>query len=222
MDKVKQYMYYGIIALISLIALIFLPMLGSVVGLGWQTPNTVVGWIVWVTIKLIVSFLNVLIFHCFLKQGLVNVKDDEHYKKAREILQRNKDKDSLPRSPKKWNAQQYGGKGVSIFIASALTTVALTQAFLTYDYVALLTYLFTIISGIIFGIISMKGAEEYYTNEFYAYALMKEKELNELAANSDNSVDINACAVDNSGCSEDACDTIESTQENVEGQGEHR
>lgn len=215
MDKVKQYMYYGIIALISLIALIFLPMLGSVVGLGWQTPNTAVGWIVWIVIKLIVSFLNVLIFHCFLRQGLVNVQDNENYKKAREILRKNRDKDSLPRSPKKWNAQQYGGKGVSIFIASALTTVALTQALLTYDYVALLSYLFTIISGIVFGIISMKGAEEYYSNEYYAYALMKESE-HELAANRDNSVGITTGTVDNSGCSQDV-DT--STQER---QGELR
>lgn len=218
MDKIKQYMYYGIIALISLIALTFLPMLGSVVGLGWQTPNTAVGWIVWIVIKLIVSLLNVLIFHCFLRQGLVNVQDNENYKKAREILRRNRDKDSLPRSPKKWNAQQYGGKGVSIFIASALTTVALTQALLTYDYVALLSYLFTIISGIVFGIISMKGAEEYYTNEYYAYALMKESE-SELAADSDNSVSIDTGTVDNSGCSQDADSASESTQER---QGELR
>lgn len=193
-------------------------MLGTSIGLGWNTPNTVTGWIVWITIKLIVAILNVLIFHCFLQQAKINIKDDENYKKAREILRKQKDKESLPRSPKKFNAQQYGGKGVSIFIASALTTVALTQAFLTYDYVALLTYVFTILSGIVFGIITMKGAEEYWTNEYLSYAMMKEREENERKANNTSSTDSNISSVGDSGhcevdCSQDKKEEGEEQQQ---------
>lgn len=175
MDKVRQWLYYFIIGIISFISLTFLPMIGSEVGLGWNIPNTTVGWIVWVAIKLIVSILNVLIFHCFMCQAKLNIKDNEKYKEAREILQSMKDKEVLPRSPRKWNVEQYGMKGTTIFIGTALGTVALTQAILSFDYVSMLTYLFTIVLGLIFGILQMKNAEEYWTSEYWEYAQMRKK-----------------------------------------------
>ena len=176
MDKVKQYLNYIIIGIVSLIALVFLPMLGSTVGLGWNIPNTTVGWVVWVAVKLIVATLNVLIFHCFMQQAKVNVKDNENYKRAREILVKQKEKEVLPKSPSKWNSQQYIKKGSTIFITTALSTIALTQAILSFDYVSMLTYLFTVVMGLIFGILQMKTAEEYWTDEYLQYALMKERE----------------------------------------------
>ena len=66
MDKLKQWLYYFIIGIVSMIALCFLPMIGSDIGLAWNLPDTQIGWIVWVTIKTIVAVLNVLIFHCFM------------------------------------------------------------------------------------------------------------------------------------------------------------
>lgn len=176
MDKVKQWLYYFIIGIISFIALTFLPMIGSSVGLGWNIPNTVVGWMVWVAIKLIVATLNVLIFHCFMQQAKLNVKNNENYKMARAILIKQKEKEVIPKSPNKWNSQQYLKKGSTIFITTGLSTIALTQAILTFDYVSMLTYLFTIIMGLIFGILQMKTAEEYWTEEYLQYALMKERE----------------------------------------------
>lgn len=175
MDKIKQSLYYIIIGIVSFIALVFLPMIGSTVGLGWNIPDTTVGWIVWVGSKIIVSTLNVLIFHCFMCQAKINVKDNENYKKAREILTDVNLKEIKPRSPGKWKAEQYGKKGVTIFITSSLAVVALTQAVLTFDYISMLTYLFTIIMGLIFGILQMKTAEEYWTREYYEYALYRQK-----------------------------------------------
>lgn len=176
MDKVKQWLYYFIIGIISFISLTFLPMIGSSVGLGWNIPNTIVGWIVWVAIKLIVAALNVLIFHCFMQQAKLNVKNNENYKMARAILVKQKEKEVMPKSPNKWNSQQYIKKGGTIFITTGLSTIALTQAILTFDYVSMLTYLFTIIMGLIFGILQMKTAEEYWTEEYLQYALMKERD----------------------------------------------
>lgn len=175
MDKIKQSLYYIIIGVVSFIALIFLPMIGSTVGLGWNIPDTTVGWIVWVGSKIIVSTLNVLIFHCFMCQAKINIKDNENYKKAREILTDVKLKEIKPRSPGKWKAEQYGKKGATIFITSSLAVVALTQAVLTFDYISMLTYLFTIIMGLIFGILQMKTAEEYWTREYLEYALYRQE-----------------------------------------------
>lgn len=179
MEKVKLYMYYFIIGIVSLVALVFLPMLGSTIGLGWNIPNTVVGWIVWVTTKVIVATLNVLIFHSFMQQAKINVKNDPKFIEAKEILGKIKIKKYVPRSPQKWNSQQYGKKGTMIFISTALATVALTQAILSFDYVSMLTYLFTIIMGLIFGVLQMKSAEDYWTNEFWKYAKMIENKENE-------------------------------------------
>ena len=170
MDKIKQWMYYFIIGIVSMIALCFLPMIGSNVGLSWNLPNTFVGWIVWLTVKVIVAVLNILIFHCFMLQAIINIKDNEKYKEAREILRLTEQKDFTPRSPAAWNRQQYRQKGITIFITSALSTIALTQAMLTFDWMAMLTYLFIIIMGLIFGIMQMKTAEDYWTDEFWQYA----------------------------------------------------
>ena len=179
MDKIKQWMYYLIIGIVSMIALCFLPMIGSDIGLGWNLPNTEVGWIVWVTIKVIVAVLNVLIFHCFMMQAKINVKDNERYKEAMDILRLTKRKEYTPRSPSSWNKQQYGQKGVTLFITTALSTIALTQAMLTFDWMSMLTYLFTIIMGLIFGVMQMQTAEEYWTDEFWQYAQEVKHKLEE-------------------------------------------
>lgn len=186
MDRIRQYLYYILIGVISFVALAFLPMLGTSVGLGWNTPNTTVGWIVWVVTKLIVAVLNVLIFYCFMEQAKVNVRDNENYKRARDILIDTRHKDSLPKSPKKWNIEQYSKKGVSIFLASGLSAIALTQAILTFDYIQMLTYLFTIIMGLIFGVLQMKTAEQYWTTEYLEYALMIQKQINSQEDSDDN------------------------------------
>ena len=128
MDKIKQYLYYFLIGIISLIALIFIPMLGTSVGLDWNVPNTAVGWIVWIAIKLIIAVINILIFHCFMCQAKLNVKDNENYKRAREILIHEQVKEVLPKSQHKWNAEQYGMKGITKLINRALSKVELQQA----------------------------------------------------------------------------------------------
>lgn len=171
MDKIKQGLYYVIIAVVSILCLVFLPMIGSEVGMNWDLPTTPVGWIIWVVIKLIVAAINVLLFHCFMEQAKLNVKDNPNYKMANEMLYKIAPKVYNPRSPKEWNKKEYSVKGVSIFITTMLSAVALTQAILSFDYMSMLTYLFTIIMGVIFGIVQMKKAEIYWTQEYYDFAV---------------------------------------------------
>ena len=175
-DRIKQNLYYVIIGIISFLSVAFLPMVGSTIGLEWKLPDTTAGWIVWVASRLIIATINVLIFYSFMEQAKLNVKDNAHYIEAREILYKNKKKEHEPQSPQKWQALQYGKKGTTIFISSALSVVALGQAMLTFDWVAMLAYVFTIALGVIFGIMQMKKAEAYWTSEFYEYALKKQQE----------------------------------------------
>lgn len=172
LNKAKLYTYYIIIGVVSLIALVFLPMIGSTADMGFKVPDSAVGWVVWIFTRIIVAALNMLIFYCFMEQAKINVKDDPDYKEALQVLADtvSNNKERAPRSPEKWQAQQYSRKGVFIFSATLLGTVALTQAILTFDWVTMLTYLFTIIMGIIFGVVQMKSAELYWTTEFVRYA----------------------------------------------------
>lgn len=171
MDKVRQRLYYFVIGIISFVSLVFLPMVGSEVGMGWNLPTTPVGWIVWIVTKLIISVINVLIFHSFMCQAKINVKNNENYRKALEMLYKIAPKVYTPLSPQQWLKKEYRTKAVTIFVTTSLSTVALTQAVLSFDYMAMLTYLFTIILGVVFGIIQMKKAEEYWTQEFYDFAV---------------------------------------------------
>lgn len=174
-QSLKQGMYYIIIAVISFISVVFLPMLGSTLGLGWKLPDTTAGWVVWGASRAIVATINVLLFHSFMEQAKLNIKDNEHYKEARDILVKVKKKEHKPKSPAQWNAAQYGKKGTTIFLSSAMSVVAIGQAVLSYDWATALAYLFTLGMGIIFGIMQMKKAETYWTTEYYEYALMKKR-----------------------------------------------
>ena len=171
LEKIKAGLYYCIIAIISLIALFFLPALGSSVGIGLALPTTTAGWIVYVVTKVIIAVINVLIFHCFRLQGKLNVEKHEDYLKAKKILQQDgKHKTAIPFSPSQWNRNQWLSKGITLFITSILSVFALTQAVLSFDWIAMLTYLFTIIMGLIFGVLQMKKEEEYWTIGYLEYA----------------------------------------------------
>lgn len=175
-DKLNQYTYYIIIIVVSLFALLFLPMLGSEVGVGIKYPDTIAGQVVYWTTKVIVAILNVLIFDSFVKQAKVNIRNHPNYIQANDILMRTRTKVVNPRSPKKMYAEVYSKKGTSIFASTFLGLIALTQAVLTFDYVSMLTYLFTITMGIIFGVLQMKKTEIYWIEEYLLYAQKVEKE----------------------------------------------
>ena len=175
-EKAKQNMYYILIGIISFISVAFLPMVGSTVGLGWKLPDTPTGWVVWAISRLIIATINVLIFYSFMEQAKLNVAKDPHYIEATEILLKAKKADHTPRSPRKWQALQYGKRGTKIFISSALSVVALGQAILSFDWVSMLAFIFTIAMGVVFGILQMKKAEAYWTDEFYRYAIMIKEE----------------------------------------------
>lgn len=172
-----NYIYYFVIAVVSFLSVSFLPFIGSSAGLGWKLPETPAAWVVWVTVRIIIAIINVVIFYSFMEQAKLNIKDDPHYLEANRILSGLLDKDKkIPRGPNKWNRQQYSKKGTTIFLGSFLATIALTQAILTYDWVSMLSYIFTILMGLIFGVMQMKSAERYWTIEYYEYALMKKEE----------------------------------------------
>lgn len=175
-NKFSQYTYYFVVGTISLIVLIFFPMIGSEVPVGFHFPENPLEWSIFLTTKILTAILNVLIFHSFVQQAKINIKDNDEYKRAIEIMGRVRKHEYKPRSPKRFFGKEYGCKGVTIAVGTATSAMVLTQAILTYDYISLISYTLTIIMGIIFGILEMKKVEEYWTTEFVDYAdLINEK-----------------------------------------------
>lgn len=169
-EKCANNAYYIVIFVLSLLALTFLPLLGSTVGLALNIPTTPAGWIVYVVTKLIVCVLNMMIFHSFVKQAKVNIKDDKNFKEAEEILVVHKPKGYVPRSPHRFLGFIYGKKGTTVFFSSMLSVIALGQAILTFDFASFISYLLTIIMGCVFGFLTMKQNELYWTSEYLDYA----------------------------------------------------
>ena len=168
--KVQDYLYYFIIAIISLCAMLVIPCFGSTVGMEWNFPNSVVGWIVFITSKLMVAIVNILIFHGFIKQSRINIRDNSNYLEAMKILNDVGRKTYTPRSLAEINKKEYGHKMITIFISSMFSAFSFSQAILTFDITSLISYSITVLFGIIFGLLEMKKYEDYYTHEFVDYA----------------------------------------------------
>lgn len=182
MEKPKSldlYLYYILIGVLSFIALVFLPFFGSEVGMAFTFPTTAAGWVVYITQQALMALVNILIFHSFICQSYINVKENPNYKAARDIFHSYDSKEYIPMTLAQFNRKEYGKKGTTIFIGTLIGGFALTQAILTYDYVRMLAYLFTIIMGIVFGIYEMKKYEEYLTYEYLQSALYYQKKKEE-------------------------------------------
>ena len=175
----RVYQNYIIIAILSFISVFFLPMLGTSVGIGFNVPDTWAGWIVWVLTKLCIIVVNILIFDQFVKQAKVNVRDNEKFIKAEEILNNIKEEAEEILPAKMYINSLYKKKGITLGITTVLSIFGLTNAILTFDWVSMLTYIFTIVMALIFGWITMNEVEEIWTDKHYKYALKikNEKEI---------------------------------------------
>lgn len=179
-SKFKMYAYYLIVGFVSLVSIVFLPMIGSEVDMKMIFPTNTIGWIIWAVTRGGIAIVNILFFYCFMEQAKVNVSKEDNYIKGCEILQKlSKMKEIKPMSPEKWTAKQYATKGTTLFLSSILSVFALTEAILKFDIVSFLSYIFTIVIGVVFGYLQMRKAEDYWTDEFLQYALMKQEEYKE-------------------------------------------
>ena len=163
----RIYQNYAIIAILSFVSVFFLPMLGSTVGLALNIPTTLVGWIVYVITKLCIVVINMLMLDQFIKQAKVNVRDNERFVEADGYFNTVEDPDEHLLPPKEFLSHLYRNKMITSLIMSILGVFGLSQAILTFDWVSMLTYLFTILMGLIFGWVTMNRVEDYWTNDYY-------------------------------------------------------
>lgn len=174
-EKFSLNFYYCLIFLLSLLVMtvapMFTPSANTDLGISAIFPHSVIGWAIYVCTKLFVGVVNLLLFHCFVKQAKINIKDNEKYIAACKIYEMYHPREYNPRGPKQYFGQLYRKKGVMIFLTSMLSAVVLTNAILSFDVTAFVTYCMTIVMGLVFGILKMKEVEVYWTSEFYDAAM---------------------------------------------------
>ena len=168
--RFKDLSGYFLVGIVSLLSVVVVPLLGTDFGTTIVIPNTWGGLAIWLCTRFTVVVVNLLIFDAFIKQAKINVKDDERYKSA--ILKLNTIKEEagiIPRSPEKFNKQQWRKKGTSLGISSILSSFLLTECIVNFDLTNFLTYLFTIGGAVAFGYLTMMNNEDYWTTEFPIY-----------------------------------------------------
>ena len=168
--RFKDLSGYFLVGIVSLISVVVVPLLGTDFGTTIIIPNTWGGLAIWLCTRFTVVVVNLLIFDAFIKQAKINVKDDERYKAA--VLKLNTIKEEagiIPRSPEKFNKQQWRKKGTSLAISSILSSFLLTECIVNFDLTNFLTYLFTIGGAVAFGYLTMMNNEDYWTTEFPIY-----------------------------------------------------
>lgn len=177
-EKISLFQGYFIIIILSLISIFFFPMIGSTVGIQFNLPTTAAGWTVYIISKAAMVLINILIFDQFVKQAKVNVKDNEHYKFAAAAFEDTIHQDEKLLYPKEYFARLYKSKGIKVTLSTLLSVVGLSQAILSFDIITMLTSIFTVGMGAIFGWITMVNVESYWTEDYYKLALkyLEEKE----------------------------------------------
>lgn len=182
-EKFSLNFYYCLIFLLSLLVMtvapMFTPSANTDLGISAIFPHSVIGWAIYVCTKLFVGVVNLLLFHCFVKQAKINIKDNEKYIAACKIYEMYHPREYNPRGPKQYFGQLYRKKGVMIFLTSMLSAVVLTNAILSFDVTAFVTYCMTIVMGLVFGILKMKEVEVYWTSEFYDAAMQLQNKYNQ-------------------------------------------
>lgn len=180
-QKTKQYGNYIVIGFVSILAVIFLPFIGSKFTGDFDWPKNWLDWIVFIFSRVVVAGINIIIFHSFLAQAKINIKDNKNYMRANEIMAKLNDESKLrARSPRRYFGMVWSRKGTTIFITSVLSSFVIAEAILNFDLNLFLSYSFTILMGCIFGYMQMNAAEEYWTSEYLAYAIAEEERAKEL------------------------------------------
>ena len=178
--RFKDLSGYFLVGIVSLLSVVVVPLLGTDFGTTIVIPNTWGGLAIWLCTRFTVVVVNLLIFDAFIKQAKINVKDDERYKSA--VLKLNTIKEEagiVPRSPEKFNKQQWRKKGTTLGISSILSSFLLTECIVNFDLTNFLTYLFTIGGAVAFGYLTMMNNEDYWTTEFPIYVdILSEKVSN--------------------------------------------
>ena len=178
---VENYAIYMIIVLVTALVVVIPPLVsGCLYGdVGMFFPKDAEGWILWGITNGGTSIGNVSLLVLFKMQAKRNVRDNENFKKANEILNKLAREKSvlIPRSPGKMNLQDYSSKVIPIVISTVSSFLVLTSVVVNFSVITLISTIVSATITLSTSWATMLKNEEYWTEEYLLYAEMVEKKL---------------------------------------------
>ena len=167
----ERYIYYIVIIVLTLVAIIFLPLVGldEEGEINFNAPDTTMGWIIWGISKGCICLINCLIFHFFVLQGKDNIRDDIRYIDGLKKLNKYKEKHKKIASPFRLERDAYLRKGGIVLLTTALSLLALPSLVLQFNIINFLSVLFSMIIALAFGVMAMKETERRWTEHLQEY-----------------------------------------------------
>lgn len=148
--------------------------------IGIKYPSNGIGWVLWITQVLLITFLGVMILGTFRRQGVKNGHKNESVKETYEEYLKaiaNMKKEVNPRSLKQYLKQQdvrdTFTKGSILIVVNLLVI----SAALSFNVNAILALVVNILLSVCFGIKAMLDAEDYVLTELIIWYKIKIKEL---------------------------------------------
>lgn len=150
--------------------------------IGLSYPNNGLGWALWITQILVITFIGVLILNSFRRQGILqghkSIKDTYH-----EYLEAitNRSIDSNPRSLKEYMKKQTISDALTKGTALILINLLVMSVVVSLNINALISLVVNILFSTCFGIKAMLDAEEYVITELVIWYKLKIKEIKEIS-----------------------------------------
>lgn len=170
--------YPIVIFIASVLVLVIVPMIGSTGEAGSSIPTDPEQAFLYWVLKGMTAALNMTIFAAFRRQAKVKSKNSKGFLEAEAILGKTKTKKQRYVSPAKFAMKQWGTKGITLLISTGVTSVALTNIVIYYDWVTAIGCAVTILIAIIFGLMTLASEEYYWQVEYLRYAKSVEGEKN--------------------------------------------
>lgn len=179
--RLKNGIYYILTALLSVVSIIVFPMLdNSNLTFTDTFPTTATGWTLWIIEKFIIIVMNILILNNFVAQAKQNIREHPNYIEANKILDKYKPKGYKPKSPHQYMSKLYLSKGGLLVVTTIASLLTIGEAVVNYNYMLLIATVVTIVFAIVFGVVSMKNTEVYWTSEYLDYARSVEYNKNKI------------------------------------------
>lgn len=186
-QQIKENLNY-IYVLLMIIANAIISLLRVQDGeIGLNCPTDGLGWVLWITQVLAVTFVGVMILGSFRRQGIKNGQKsiNETYKTYLDLISK-QNSDANPRGLKEYMNQRALrdslGKG-SIF---ALINILVITIGISANLNSLLALIVNILMATCFGIKAMLDAEDYVITELVIWYKIKIKEMTELKEDKNN------------------------------------
>lgn len=181
--SVKDYVYYIVIAVISILVIFVPPLvLGGINGdIALYFPETVDGWVLWGIINGSTSIGNMSFLFLFKQQAKKNASKNPNYIEAEKILHKMNGKKEvfIPRSPRNINAKDYIKKSIFIVTGTIASFVTISSIVIAFDVVTLISTLISVIVALAISWTTMIKDEQYWTEEYLLYAqYVQKKEMN--------------------------------------------